>query len=495
MSSETTAKVENLEANIVIIGGGGAGLAAAVAAAEKGATNIILLEKRGLGGNSALASGLFAAESPVQKRALIDCRRDDCFKIAMNFAHWRINPRIVHTLIDKSGDTIQWLEEKGLEFDCLPFYPNQVPTWHVPKGRGTKLLKVLAGECNKLGVQLLIRTPAKKILTSANGEVTGVLAAAKKKEFTITTRSVIIATGGYGGNKELLKKHCPDYRDNMEGLGIPHTGDGLSMATGIGAATEGLGILHMFGPCVSPSIHLKVGAGPNTIPVPLMAIAQEPYTIWVNKRGERFTDETTGYNTFEAANTLVRQPDNICFALLNHKIVQTMTARGLIVSSFRYTPEQKISRLPGLERELKAQADKGHLKISDSWDEIADWIGADNKVLKATINEYNSFCDRGHDEALGKERIFLVPLRNPPYYAIRCRADFHNTFGGIKVNEHMEVLDKQDNPIPGLYAAGVDTGGWVTETYCGVLTGNAFGFAVNSGRIAGVSAAKYALGK
>ena len=199
MSSAGTGKIKNLEANIVIIGGGGAGLAAAVAAAEKGASDIIVLERRGLGGNSALAAGIFAAESPVQKRVMIDCRRDDCFKLVMDFTHWRVNPRIIRAFIDKSGDTIRWFEEKGLEFKCMPLFPNQAPlTWHMPKGYGAEIVKVLTDECRKLGVEILTRTPAKKILLGPNGEVTGVLAEREGKQFTITTSRVIIATGGLG---------------------------------------------------------------------------------------------------------------------------------------------------------------------------------------------------------------------------------------------------------------------------------------------------------
>ena len=105
---------ETLETQIAIVGGGGAGLAAAVAAAEKGA-NVIVLEKRhDLGGNSARAEGLFAAESPAQKRLKIDAPRDELFKMAMDYAHWKLNARLVRAFIDKSGDTIRWLEQKGL---------------------------------------------------------------------------------------------------------------------------------------------------------------------------------------------------------------------------------------------------------------------------------------------------------------------------------------------------------------------------------------------
>ena len=494
MSFHGTTKNEELKAELVIIGGGGAGLAAAVAAAEKGA-GVIVLEKRGLGGNSALAWGIFAAESPVQKRAMIDCRKDDCFKTAMNYAHWKINPRIVRAFIDKSGDTIRWLEEKGLEFDCIPFYPNQVPiTWHIPKGRGAALIEVLAQNCKDLGVKLLPRTPAKKILTGVKGNITGVMAETKGEEFRITTKSVIIATGGYGGNKKLLKKYCPDYLSNIECDGIHHAGDGLVMATEIGAATEGLGILQMAGPTLPDTMVLECGTPPNIVRFHFMSMALEPYAVWVNKKGERFIDETVGYYHYESSNAVVRQPDNVTYTIYDNKMIQTMTEQGLVIAMGLPEGARGI-KLPGLEREIKAQVDKGWVKISDSWDEIADWIGADTKVLKATIDEYNTACDQGHDPIFAKDRKYLLPLRTPPYYAIRCRACFLNTMGGIKINEHMEVLDKQDNPIPGLYAAGVDTGGWVSETYCCVLSGTAFGFAVNSGRIAGEKATKFALGE
>ena len=153
-----------------------------------------------------------------------------------------------------------------------------------------------------------------------------------------------------------------------------------------------------------------------------------------------------------------------------------------------------ISELPaGLEKGLQEQADKGRVKISDTWDGVADWMGVDRKVLKATIDEYNTACDQGHDPLFAKDQRYLVPLRTPPYYAVKCDTDFHNTVGGIKINENMEVIDKQDNPIPGLYAVGVDAGGWSSDVYHAL--GFAIGFALNSGRIAGENALKFVSGK
>jgi fumarate reductase flavoprotein subunit len=118
-----TIKVGNLKVELVIVGGGGAGLAAALAAAENGSRSIIVLEKAGSpGGSTAMAHDIFGAESPVQKRAGVDARRDILFKTAMEWAHWtRINPRLIRAFIDKSGDTIRWLEEKGLDFKLAQF--------------------------------------------------------------------------------------------------------------------------------------------------------------------------------------------------------------------------------------------------------------------------------------------------------------------------------------------------------------------------------------
>jgi fumarate reductase flavoprotein subunit len=341
---------------------------------------------------------------------------------------------------------------------------------------------------------LLTHAPAKKILTGKKGNVTGVLAERKGDEFTVTAKSVIIASGGYGGNKELLKKYCPYCHDNMDCGGIPHTGDGLLMATQIGAATEGLGLLLLGGPGPDPKAPMmRIGSPPDIIDSPLTGIILEPNTAWVNKRGERFADESTGFNHFLSSYAVNRQLDNVCYTLLDSQLVQTMTDKGLIIGFHKYRLADQRSKMPGLARELQVLAEKGWLKMSDSWGGIADYIGCDPKVLKATIEEYNTACDQGNDSIFAKERVFLFPLRVPPYYAIKANSGILDTIGGIKINEHMEVLNKKDNPIPGLYAAGVVAGGWQGDAYCAVTSGAASGFAVNSGRIAGENAVKFAL--
>jgi fumarate reductase flavoprotein subunit len=491
MNSSKNSVEKNLQADIVIIGGGGAGLAAAIEAVVAGANNIIVLEERKVpGGNSKVAVGFFGAESPVQKRMGIYAPRDEFFKKAMSYAHWKTDPRLVRAFIDKSGDTIRWLEEKGVKFDRVThLYRNLTPTFHLcHRARaGAQIVKVLVQSCEDLGVRLLCQIKGKKILTDERGSVTGVLAKTKDKEIRIMAKSVIIATGGCLGNKELLKKYYPSYSEKVDIWGLPVKGDGLLMAMEIGAATEGLGTLEAFGPDFRPSMDLQ-------------NIALQPNTIWVNKRGERFADESIASQHFsEGANAMLRQPEKISYTLFDQKIKQSNTEEGL-PGGLTMSPEGERfvwekSELPKLEKQFQLQVEKGRVKISDSWDDIARWIGAPLEVLKATIDEYNSFCERGHDEIFAKDKRYLIPLRTPPYYAMECHLHVYCTIGGIKINHRMEALDSQENPIPGLYATGMDAGGWEADTYNVVLAGHSLGFAVNSGRIAGENAANYVLGK
>ena len=252
-------------------------------------------------------------------------------------------------------------------------------------------------------------------------------------------------------------------------------GDGLVMAMDVGAATEGLGLLHLGGPRTLGALHLT-------------AVAQEYNTIWVNKRGERFTDETI---TDGRGNTIHRQPDKLSYSIFDEKIKQGIIREGLIKGiGAIYVPQR--TKLPHLDKLLREEADQGRVKISDSWEKIATWMGANQKALKTTIEEYNAFCAQGYDEHFDKDRRYLSALRTPPYYAVKCHSAFLGTIGGIKINHCMEVLNSEDDPIPGLYSVGADTGGWEWDTYNILLSGSTFGFAINSGRIAGENAIGYA---
>jgi fumarate reductase flavoprotein subunit len=222
-----------------------------------------------------------------------------------------------------------------------------------------------------------------------------------------------------------------------------------------------------------------------------MSLSLEPKTVWLNKNSERFADEATGCHHYISSNPVNRQPDNISFSVFDHALVEKMTAEGIVVAMGYYHYEEQRTALPGLERELRLQAAKGTVKIANSWKEMAAWMGANPSTLKYSIEKYNSSCDEGYDPIFAKDRRYLIPLRKPPFYAVKANSDYLDTIGGIKINHRMEVINKQDKIIPGLYAAGVVAGGWEGDNYCALLSGSTCGFAVNSGRIAAENAAAY----
>ena len=452
----------NFKADLAVIGSGG-GLAAAVAAGEKGVKNIVVIERQVLpGGNTRLAGDIFACESPVQKRADIKAGRDEYFKIAMRWAHWsRVDPRIVRAYINKSGDTIRWLEEKGVEFEEI--LPYRGITTHNAVGSNKRIFKVLARKCEELGVKILLGTTAKKILRGVSGEIAGVIVTNKDHEkFQISTKSVIIATGSFPGNVELLRKYCPDYYDGMQlGKWPYHTGDGLIMADEIGAGiADSIPMFHI-GPVLEDGPWSK-----------LSFLPYQPYMIWLNKKGKRFMDES--WNThWESGNAVLGQPEKTVYILWDERMKDDLELN-----------------MPGFLEEIKRLQSEGKANIADDWDEMARWIGANPTVLVNNISEYNTGCRNGYDEIFAKSKNYLVPIQNAPYYAIRAVAHCGETMGGIKVNERMEALDKSGNIIPGLFAAGVITDGWMPQTYCTDMFGSACSYAMNSGRIAGENAAE-----
>lgn len=478
-------KDHKMKADIIIIGAGGAGLPAALTAYEKGINALVLEKRRIVGGNALMAEGFFAAESPAQKRLLIDAKKDVLFKKALDYAHYKIDPRILRVFINKSGDTVRWIEEKGIKFNHIaPFYPNQVPlVWHIVEGHGATLIKIFENECKGKGIPMLRKTRARKILVDDNGRVKGVKAEGEEGEVEIKAKSVIIATGGYASNRDLLKRYSLEHLKMLKEEGIPGMdGDGLMMAMEHGADTVGLGHLQMVGPAPFPKNWTIEG------------VAGEPYCIWVNQKGERFIDETITFNVFEAVNAILRQKGGIGFAIFDNKIKGEIVEHGLIRGCGElFVPRGK--KMGGLDKEFNKQIDKGGAFRSESLEEISEWMGAPKDALRKTVDEYNEFCDQRYDEIFVKDPQYLQALRTPPFYAIKFSGAILGTMGGIKINYKMEVLNKEGDPIPGLYAVGADTGGWESDTYCAILSGSAFGFAMNSGRIAAENASDYVHGK
>jgi fumarate reductase flavoprotein subunit len=489
-------------ADLVIIGGGGSGLAAAVAAAEQGVKKIVVLETLdAIGGNSVYAGGIFGAGSKVleQKKTGMRMAGDEAFKTMMEAGRWRLNAPLLRALIDGSGETVDWLAEQGVDFGLMPSMPGRggEKSGGAPAGEaqqagsressgggnspgvkiGSVIVQALIKRSKELGIQFLTQTRAKQLLKDRSGRITGVLAEQENGDIKISAKSCIIATGGFAGNAEMMSKYLAPFKEGDDVFvgGIRHKGDGIKMAEEAGAGLEPRGATEFSVDRFHESRYLPF-------------IAMKKSILTVSKKGERIPDNT---------NNVWRQPGKTAYLMFDENMKQAFYKEDAPESDRKYFGSVPWAEKKGVltdvwanaEKDLQLFAKKGKVKITNSWDEMAEWMGLPPDVLKRTVNEYNAGCDSGND-AYGRDKGSLAPLRTPPYYAIKSCLNLLVTHGVIKTNNRMQVMDAKDDPIPGLYVAGDDVGGVDEDIYAG-MGGHSIGFAVTSGRIAGLNAASF----
>ena len=472
------------QVDVAVIGSGVAGLAAAVTLGEGGAKVAVFEKERSIGGTSNFFHGTFAVESSLQKKSYITYSRDEAFKNIMDYSHWRANPRLVRAIVNESAGTIDWLQQAGVEItEATINIPDAPRTYHLIKGRGEAVIKALATRARELGVTILPATPVKQIIKSGE-RVVGVVAEEDEEDVQVAAKAVIIATGGYANNREWIKKYSGFELDvNLFPLGnVDKTGDGIRMAFEAGAAEEGLGVLEL----VRGPVGAEIPMGSN-----LEMPAVQP-DLWVNVKGERYCNEAVGFDDAYVGNANARQPGDCTYTIFDTSIKQQLIEDGIVKAmAMEFPPGSKTTEL---ERELEAALNNKSKEVfeADSIAELAEKAGIDPAVLEATVAEYNGYCEKGHDDLFAKDPQYLRPIKGPKFYAIRVRTVFLGTLGGIKINHNTEVVDKKDNAIPGLYAAGYDAGGMYGDSYSiGNSSGLSSSFATNSGRIAGKSALKY----
>jgi len=477
-----------VEVEAVVIGSGVAGLAAALTMAEGGARVAVFEKERSLGGTSNFFHGTFAVESDLQKAAFITYSRDEAFKNIMEYSHWRANPRLVRAIVNESAATLAWLQQEGVEIPSVTInMPDAPRTYHIIKGRGEAIVKVLASQAREKGTVLILGTPVKRILKSGD-RVTGVIADQDGEDIQVRAKVVVIATGGFANNKEWIKKYSGLELDTQViPIGnVDKTGDGIRMAFELGAAEEGISNLEL----------LRTGpAGPGFSMGEHIEYAVVNPSLWVNQKGERFCDESISFYDTESGNANARQKEGYTYTLFDDSIKQYLIERGIDKNmAMDFPPGSKTTNL---DRDINLAVERGtdEVFVAGSIEELAQKIGVDPAVLKATVDEYNGYCDRGHDDLFAKNPKYLKSLKGPRFYAAKGHTMFLGTLGGIKINYKTEVVDKKDKVIPGLYAGGYDAGGMYGDSYCiRVSSGLCSSFALNSGRLAGKNALKY-LGK
>ena len=468
---------QTITTDVVVIGAGASGTSASYAAAEKGA-KVIMLEKQSMtGGTGQFSEGIFAVESSLQREMNYTLTKDQAFKLIMEYSHWRANAKLVRAFVDKSADSIEWLKGHGVKFEQLTSnYPGGLYTWHIYHGRGKGWISTLQEKFKAMGHPIMTETAATDLIKE-NGKVVGVMAKSKDGEkIEIRSKAVIIATGGFGNNKEMLEKYVR-FPNAMPIANVGKTGEGIQMAWAAGAAAEGTEVVASYRPGpVGESTTSHLGAS-----------AKQPH-LWLNPRGERFADEgTCMYQWPFGGNALERQGGTM-YVVFDQNTLEYMKTKGIDVGVGVMVPV--TTRLDKFEEHFQRGAKNGVAFKANSVEELAKLTGMPVDNLKKTLARYNENAVLRHDRDFAKEAKFLQPVTKAPFYAVKSVATTLGTLGGVKVNENLQAVNKQEDPVPGLYVVGNDAGGMYGDSYDLLMAGSTIGFAVNSGRIAGEHAAQ-----
>ena len=503
VENNATAEDSTVDADVVVVGAGGAGMTAAITAAAEGKTVVILESQSMVGGNSVRATGgmnagktvyqdenEFGESAGVEKtlKTAAEKYADNetitalAKTVSEQWAAYQANPtgyfdsvelmeldtmiggkgindpELVETLCANSADAIDWLDEHGITLhNVSSFGGASVKRIHRPvnaEGKtvsvGSYMIPLLQENCEKAGVKMMLDTTATEILTDANGAAVGVKATGASGEtVTVNAKAVVLATGGFGANLDMVVKYKPELKGFMTTNAPGIQGQGIEMAEAIGAATVDMDQIQ---------IHPTVEA--NTAALITEGLRGDG-AILINEEGQRFIDEVGTRDVVSAA-----------------EIAQTGSYSWLVV-------DQAMADASSV---IQGYIKKGYTVTGATYEELGKAMGVDAAAFAETMEKWNGCVEAKNDPDFGRTS-FANPLNTAPYYAVKVTAGVHHTMGGLKINANTEVLNEKGEVIPGLFAAGEVTGGVHGANRLG---GNAVADFTVFGRIAGAAASDYA---
>ena len=498
-----SAEDSTVDADVVVVGAGGAGMTAAITAAAEGKSVVILESQSMVGGNSVRATGgmnagktvyqdenEFGESAGVEKtlKTAAEKYADNetitalAKTVSEQWAAYQANPtgyfdsvelmeldtmiggkgindpELVETLCANSADAIDWLDEHGITLhNVSSFGGASVKRIHRPvnaEGKtvsvGSYMIPLLQENCEKAGVKMMLDTTATEILTDANGAAVGVKATGASGEtVTVNAKAVVLASGGFGANLDMVVKYKPELKGFMTTNAPGIQGQGIEMAQAIGAATVDMDQIQ---------IHPTVEA--NTAALITEGLRGDG-AILINEEGQRFIDEVGTRDVVSAA-----------------EIAQTGSYSWLVVDQAMVDASSVI----------QGYIKKGYTVTGATYEELGEAMGVDAAAFAETMEKWNGYVEAKNDPDFGRTS-FANPLNTAPYYAVKVTAGVHHTMGGLKINANTEVLNEKGEVIPGLFAAGEVTGGVHGANRLG---GNAVADFTVFGRIAGAAASDYA---
>ena len=497
------AEDSTVDTDIVIVGAGGAGMTAALTATSEGKSVVVVESQPVVGGNSVRATGgmnagktvyqdenEFGESAGVEKtlKTAAEKYADNetitalAKTVSEQWAEYQKNPTgyfdsvelmeldtmiggkgindpaLVETLCSNSADAIDWLDEHGITLHSVSSFGGaSVKRIHRPvdaEGKtvsvGSYMIPLLEENCEKAGVQILLNTTANEILTDANGAAVGVKATGSTGEtVTVNAKAVVLTTGGFGANLDMVVEYKPELKGFMTTNAAGAQGQGIEMATAIGAGTVDMDQIQ---------IHPTVEA--NTAALITEGLRGDG-AVLINAEGKRFIDEVGTRDVVSAA-----------------EIAQTGSYSWLVVDQAMVDASSVI----------QGYIKKGYTVTGETYEELGKAMGVDEAAFAETMKTWNGYVEAKNDPDFGRTS-FANPLDTAPYYAIKVTAGVHHTMGGLTINTNTEVLKEDGTVIPGLFAAGEVTGGVHGANRLG---GNAVADFTVFGRIAGKAASDYA---
>jgi len=500
----STTKAKDIEetVDVVVVGAGGAGMTAAITATDAGKKVIVVESQPIAGGNSVRSTGgMNAAKTPYQDKnefaeaagvektlataaekyadnatitALAATVKEQWDAYQANPQGYfdsvelmeldtliggkgKNNPELVKALAENSADAIEWLASIGADVKNVgAFGGASVKRIHRPVNAdgkvtavGAYIVPILEKNLQDRNVQFLFDTTANEIIMK-DGKAVGIKATGKDgNKVTINAKSVVIATGGFGANAEMVEKYKPELKGfattNAEGA----QGQGIDMATAVGAATVDMDQIQ-----IHPTVHIEEDGNAHLITEGLRGDG----AILVNAEGKRFYDEVSTRDKVSAA--IIAQPEKSAWLVVD----QSMVDKSAVIAGY-----------------IKS----GYTVTGATYEELAKAMGVDEATFVSTMNTWNQAVEAKSDAEFNRTS-FANPLTTAPYYAIKITPAVHHTMGGIAINPKAEVLNEKGEAISGLFAAGEVTGGVHGANRLG---GNAVADFTVFGRIAGQSAA------
>ena len=416
-----------IDYDLIVIGSGGAGLTTAVQARELGLTVAVLEKNTQVGGNTKRASsGMNAAETTVQARNQIADRMQDFYQETYQGGGKLNDPAMLKQFVTHAPLAIEWLTQHGLPLDDLTITGGMsVKRTHRPASTapvGAYLVKGLQKLAIEAGVQIITEAHVSKLLTASDAVCGVEYLDAQKAVHQLHSRAVVLATGGFGASKELMRQYRPDLANYRTTNQPGATGDGLKLAQQVGAQLMQLDLVQ---------VHPTVQQDQDHAFLIGEAVRGEG-AILVNEKGQRFVNELATR----------RVVSNAITALAKH-------------SAYLIFDKDIRSRVKAIE----FYDSIGLVEHGSDLKELAEKINVPADKLEATVNNWNQMVAAGKDTDFDRKTGMERKISEAPYYAIHIAPAIHYTMGGIHIDSRTRVIDGNGDIIPGLLAAGEVAGG------------------------------------